>query len=88
MLTRGTNTGDETEESIKEKLSITTLSGENTGDQDLTPFVRTDAGKAYNVLACVKLFVESAAAPPPSPSAWIKINGAKKAINVAFIKKE
>jgi len=42
----------------------------------------TDASQVYNVLACAKLFVE------PSPSAWIKINGAKKAINVAFMKKE
>lgn len=50
--------------------------------------VWTDANKAYNVLACAKLFVESAAAPTPSPSAWIKINGVKKEINVAFIKKE
>ncbi|MEI6050789.1 MAG: DUF1566 domain-containing protein, partial [Bacteroidota bacterium] len=30
----GTNTGDETNETIKTKLGITTLSGSNTGDQD------------------------------------------------------
>lgn len=32
----GTNTGDETTASIKSKLGITTLSGSNTGDQDLS----------------------------------------------------
>jgi hypothetical protein len=40
----GTNTGDETTSTIKTKLGITTLSGSNTGDQDLsgyTPTTRT-----------------------------------------------
>lgn len=32
----GTNTGDETTSTIKTKLGITTLSGSNTGDQDLS----------------------------------------------------
>jgi hypothetical protein len=32
----GTNTGDETTATIKSKLGITTLSGSNTGDQDLS----------------------------------------------------
>jgi hypothetical protein len=34
--TSGTNTGDETGTTIRSKLSITTLSGSNTGDQDLS----------------------------------------------------
>lgn len=34
--TSGTNTGDETTATIKTKLGITTLSGSNTGDQDLS----------------------------------------------------
>lgn len=34
--TSGTNTGDETSSTIKTKLGITTLSGANTGDQDLS----------------------------------------------------
>lgn len=34
--TSGTNTGDETVTTIKTKLGITTLSGSNTGDQDLS----------------------------------------------------
>lgn len=50
--------------------------------------VWTDASQVYSILSCAKLFVENAAVAPPSPSAWIKINGAKKAINVAFMKKE
>jgi hypothetical protein len=33
--TSGTNTGDETTETIKSKLGITTLSGSNTGDQSI-----------------------------------------------------
>ena len=37
----GTNTGDETATSIKTKLGITTLSGNNTGDQDLSGYVPT-----------------------------------------------
>lgn len=48
----------------------------------------TDTTDSYNIYACAKLFVESAAVPPPSPGAWVKINGVKKAINVAFIRKE
>ena len=44
--------------------------------------VWADTKQVYSILCCAKLFVENAA------SAWIKINGAKKAINVAFIKKE
>lgn len=35
----GTNTGDETATTIKSKLGITTLSGSNTGDQDLSGLV-------------------------------------------------
>jgi hypothetical protein len=37
----GLNTGDETETTIKSKLGITTLSGSNTGDQDLSPYALT-----------------------------------------------
>ena len=37
----GTNTGDETTATIKTKLGITTLSGSNTGDQDLSGYVPT-----------------------------------------------
>ena len=36
--TSGTNTGDETTATIKTKLGITTLSGSNTGDQDLSGY--------------------------------------------------
>jgi hypothetical protein len=39
--TTGVNTGDETLTSIKTKLGITTLSGSNTGDQDLSAYVPT-----------------------------------------------
>jgi len=39
--TSGTNTGDETTSTIKTKLGITTLSGNNTGDQDLSGYVPT-----------------------------------------------
>ena len=38
-LVSGTNTGDETETSIKTKLGISVLSGSNTGDQDLSGYV-------------------------------------------------
>jgi len=37
--TSGSNTGDETESTIKTKLGITAISGENTGDQDLSSLV-------------------------------------------------
>jgi hypothetical protein len=36
----GTNTGDETTATIKTKLGITVLSGSNTGDQDLSPYLQ------------------------------------------------
>jgi hypothetical protein len=39
--TSGTNTGDETDTTIKTKLGITTLSGSNTGDQDLSGYQAT-----------------------------------------------
>lgn len=39
--TSGTNTGDETDTTIKTKLGITTLSGSNTGDQDLSGYQST-----------------------------------------------
>ena len=38
-INSGTNTGDETAVTIKSKLGITTLSGSNTGDQDLSNLV-------------------------------------------------
>ncbi len=41
--TSGTNTGDETDTTIKTKLGITTLSGSNTGDQDLSGYQVTSA---------------------------------------------
>jgi len=47
----GVNTGDETEITIKSKLGISTLSGSNTGDQDLSalvPKTTTVNGKALN----------------------------------------
>jgi hypothetical protein len=47
----GTNTGDETDATIKSKLGITTLSGSNTGDQDLSglvPNTRTINTKALS----------------------------------------
>lgn len=47
----GTNTGDETTATIKSKLGITTLSGSNTGDQDLSglvPNTRTVNTKALS----------------------------------------
>jgi hypothetical protein len=47
----GTNTGDETTATIKSKLGITTLSGSNTGDQDLSglvPNTRTINTKALS----------------------------------------
>ena len=43
--TSNTNTGDETETTIKSKLGISTLSGSNTGDQDLSGKVDKVAGK-------------------------------------------
>ena len=39
----GTNTGDETAATIKSKLGIVTLSGSNTGDQDLSGYATTAA---------------------------------------------
>ena len=39
--TSGTNSGDETVTTIKSKLGITTLSGSNTGYQDLSGYVKT-----------------------------------------------
>ena len=42
----GVNTGDETLTTIKSKLGITTLSGSNTGDQDLSGKVDKVAGKS------------------------------------------
>jgi hypothetical protein len=55
----GTNTGDETGSTIRTKLGITTLSGDNTGDQDLsglmpyaiartTSEIRFDVPSVYN----------------------------------------
>ncbi len=47
----GVNTGDETDATIKSKLGITTLSGSNTGDQDLSglvPNTRTINTKALS----------------------------------------
>ena len=58
-ITTGTNTGDETTESIKAKLGITTLSGSNTGDQNAAQvpildvdnyFVGTDVEAALKAL--------------------------------------
>jgi hypothetical protein len=48
--TSGVNTGDETVTTIKSKLGITTLSGSNTGDQDLSGYQLTsgkDASSGY-----------------------------------------
>jgi hypothetical protein len=48
--TSGTNTGDETNATIKSKLGVTTLSGSNTGDQDLSGYQLTsgkDASSGY-----------------------------------------
>jgi len=44
----GTNTGDETATTIKSKLGITTLSGNNTGDQDLSGKVDKVTGKGLS----------------------------------------
>lgn len=44
----GTNTGDETASTIKTKLEITTLSGSNTGDQDLSGKVDKVTGKGLS----------------------------------------
>ena len=41
----GANTGDETSVSILAKLGLTVLSGNNTGDQDLSNLVEKEAGK-------------------------------------------
>jgi hypothetical protein len=48
--TSGVNTGDETVTTIKSKLGVTTLSGSNTGDQDLSGYQLTsgkDASSGY-----------------------------------------
>lgn len=45
--TSNTNTGDETQASIKSKLGITTLSGSNTGDQIAIDVPISDAGGLY-----------------------------------------
>jgi hypothetical protein len=44
----GINTGDETTATIKSKLGITTLSGSNTGDQDLSGYQLTSAKDAVS----------------------------------------
>jgi hypothetical protein len=44
-----TNSGDETLATIKTKLSITTLSGANTGDQDLSGYVKAAQGAALPI---------------------------------------
>ncbi len=44
----GTNTGDETNATIKSKLGITTLAGVNTGDQDLSGKVDKITGKGLS----------------------------------------
>jgi hypothetical protein len=44
----GVNTGDETTATIKSKLGITTLSGSNTGDQDLSGYQLTSAKDAVS----------------------------------------
>jgi hypothetical protein len=46
--TSGTNSGDETVTTIKTKLGITTLSGSNTGDQDLSGKVDKIVGKGLS----------------------------------------
>lgn len=52
----GTNTGDETTATIKSKLSITTLSGSNTGDQtSVTGSSGSCTGNAVNVTGTVAL---------------------------------
>ncbi len=43
----GKNSGDETNASIKAKLGITTLSGVNTGDQDLSGFLTEEADPLF-----------------------------------------
>ena len=57
--TSGTNTGDETTETIKTKLGISVLSGSNTGDQDLSGYATVNHNhnladlneKSYNSLS-------------------------------------
>jgi hypothetical protein len=46
-----TNTGDETVSTIKTKLGITTLSGANTGDQDLSGYSLTSHNHSLNNLS-------------------------------------
>ena len=51
MGVTGTNTGDETTATIKTKLGITTLSGSNTGDQDLSSYLTSaTAASTYEPL--------------------------------------
>jgi hypothetical protein len=47
-LLSGTNTGDETTATIKDKLGISTLNGVNTGDQDLSDLVIKVTGKGLS----------------------------------------
>ena len=56
--TSGTNIGDETTSSIKSKLGISVLSGDNTGDQDLSPYQLISAsagGEVSGTLANIAL---------------------------------
>lgn len=52
MGVTGSNTGDETTATIKTKLGISTLSGSNTGDQDLSPYLLSaTAASTYLTIA-------------------------------------
>jgi hypothetical protein len=74
----GTNTGDETSNTIKTKLGITTLSGSNTGDQTLgglggVPTSRTVNGKALS--GDVSLSASDVGADAAGAAAAITLSG-------------
>lgn len=64
--TSGTNTGDETTETIKTKLGISVLSGSNTGDQDLSGYATVNHN--HNLADLNEKSYNSLSDKPPIPS--------------------
>ena len=64
--TSGTNTGDETTETIKTKLGISILSGSNTGDQDLSGYATVNHN--HNLADLNEKSYNSLSDKPPIPS--------------------
>lgn len=80
LLQSGTNTGDETTASIKSKLGISTLSGSNTGDQDLSNLMTYSVSRTGGVISFDALAEYNSFSSPTSSNITDDLTGAKKGV--------